>query len=115
MSYGTINQAQWFEAANDVGISRHAFKRTNQRGIQLKGLHLVLEFGEPVDDGYLMTHGALNEAYRELGQQGRKKDIQHLARLSNIAAIVEQGVVVTAYRADKKRARRLMAGHVEAA
>ena len=62
MSYGTVSQAHWFEAANDVGISRHAFKRANQRGIQLKGLHLVLEFGEPVDDGYLMTHGAINEA-----------------------------------------------------
>jgi hypothetical protein len=115
MSYESIAQARWFEAANDVAMSQHAFKRSNQRGIQLKGLDLVLEFGEPVDDGYLMTHCAISEALLDLRHQGRKSDIQHLSRLANIAIIVECGVMLTAYRADKKRVRRLRAGHVEAA
>jgi len=61
MSYGTISQAHWFEAANEVGISRHAFKRTNQRGIQLKGIHLVIEFGESVDDGYKQLPTLFND------------------------------------------------------
>lgn len=115
MSYGSIDQARWFEAANDVAISKHAFKRSEQRGLQLKGLQLVLEFGEAVDDGFLMTQCAASDALQELRQQSRKKDIQHIGRLANVAVIVEKGVVVTAYRADKKRIRRLRAGHVEAA
>lgn len=115
MSYGSIAQARSFEAANAVSVSRHAFKRSNQRGLQLKGLGLVLEFGERVHDGFLMTHSALNDGLLTLTQQGRKRDIQHLGRLSSVAVIVENRVVVTAYRADKKRVRQLRAGHVEAA
>jgi hypothetical protein len=115
MSYGSIDQARWFEAANDVAVSRHAFKRCEQRGLQLKGLDLVMEFGEPVNDGFLMTHCAVRAALQVLRQEGRKKDIQHLSHLHNVAVIEEKGVVLTAFRADKKRIRRLRAGHVQAA
>jgi hypothetical protein len=115
MSYQSIKQASYFEAANDVIVSQHAFQRSNQRGLQLKGLHLVMEFGEPVDDGYLMTECAIKDAQQQLRQQGRKKALQQLSRLHNVAIIEEGGVVLTAYRADKNRMRRLRAGHVEAA
>lgn len=115
MSYGSIAQARWFETANDVEISKHAFKRSNQRGLQLKGLNLVLEFGEPVDDGFIMTQSALKRASKILRQQKRRQAIQHLGHLSNVVVILEGGVMVTTYRADKKRIQRLRAGHVEAA
>ena len=115
MSYQSIKQASYFEAANDVIVSQHAFQRSNQRGLQLKGLHLVMEFGEPVDDGYLMTECAIKDAQQQLRQQGRKKALQQLSRLHNVAIIEEGGVVLTAFLADKKRIRRLRAGHVKAA
>jgi len=115
MSYQSITQAQWFEAANDVVISQHAFQRAEQRGLQLKGLHLVLEFGDVVDDGYVMTAKALKDARQQLRKEKRKQDLQQLDRLHNVAVIEEGGVIVTAFRADKKRIRRLREGHVEAA
>lgn len=115
MSYGSIDQARWFEAANDVSISRHAFKRSEQRGLQLKGLNLVMEFGEEVDDGFVMTQNAFSYALNTLRKEKRKKDIQHLGRLNNVAVIIEGDVIITAYRADKKRLRRLKSGHIEAA
>jgi hypothetical protein len=115
VSYGSIAQARWFEAANDVAVSKHAFKRSNQRGLQLKGLNLVLEFGESVDDGFVMTQSALKQAAKILQQQKRRQDIQRLGHLSNVVVILEGGVMATTYRADKKRIQRLRAGHVDAA
>jgi hypothetical protein len=110
MSYG-----RWFEQANNVVVSLHAFQRSKQRGLSLKGLDLVLAFGEAVEDGYVMTQSALEEARHTLRQAGRKRELQSLDHLRDVVVIEENGVLITAYRADKKRCRRLLAGHVDAA
>jgi len=44
-----------------------------------------------------------------------KKMIQRLDHIQGSALIEQGGTVVTTYRADKKRIRRLRAGHVQAA
>ncbi len=90
--------------------SRHARQRQQQRGFQQLDLMLLQAFGEEVDDGILMSGQAINEARHTLKQM-----IQRLDHLNGTTIIEEGGTVITTYRADKKRIRRLRAGHVKAA
>lgn len=94
------------------GVSHHAGARLNQRGFDRQDIELVVELGESVDDGYLMTRMALRCAKSFLKEEGRLADLQRVDHLHNVAVIELGGQLVTIYRADKRRIRRLRAGHV---
>lgn len=101
---------QTYEPVSDVVMtwSRHAAQRQQQRGFQYIDCLLLQAFGEEVEDGWLMTGQATSDARHRL-----KQLIQRLDHLSGSALIEEGGTIVTTYRADKKRVRRLKAGHLE--
>lgn len=90
--------------------SRHARGRQQQRGFQELDALLIQTFGEEVEDGFVLTGQSVNEARHSL-----KKMLQRLDHLAGSTLIEGGGTVITTYRADKKRIRRLRAGHVEAA
>ena len=97
---------------NTPHFSKHAEARFRQRGLTSEAVALVMEFGESVDDGFVMTKKVLGTARRELKAQQRAKEGQQLDHLYNIVVINLNDVILTAYRADKKRLRRLRIGHV---
>ena len=90
--------------------SKHARQRLGQRGFKQVDEDLLTAFGEQVEDGYLMTNQAIQDARLSL-----KTSLQRLDHLKGATLIEADGAVVTVYRADRKRVKRLKSGHVEAA
>lgn len=82
--------------------SLHAATRQRQRGISNSDIEMVMRFGEQVDDGYVLTERALEIARRDL-----KQILQRLDHLAGVAVIEQGGTLVTTYRADARRIRRL--------
>lgn len=89
-------------------LSLHAQARLHQRGIKSGDLEVVRSFGEPVADGYLMSDKAIEHRKHEL-----RKQLQQLERLRGLALIEASDCVVTIYRADNNRAKRLRAGSIK--
>ena len=96
-------------------LSQHARQRQQQRGFQYADMALVLQWGEEVEDGFVLSDRAIKNARKELARLGRKPALQRLDHLRGMALIEQDGTLVTVFRADKKRLRRLRAGHVAAA
>ena len=71
-----------------------------------------MEFGEVMEDGYVMTTKVLGSARKALKAQKRKRECQQLDHLRDVAVIQLDETIVTVYRADKKRLRRLRSGHI---
>jgi len=88
----------------DVIKSRHAEKRSNQRGIRPKDLDLLFNAATQVaPDAYLLTNG---DVKREIAR--RKTEIQQLERLRGMKLVVEGGTLVTAYRSKQADQRRTL-------
>jgi hypothetical protein len=98
----------------DISLSKHAGDRCRQRGLTNSALQLVVEFGEGVDDGYVMTKKAIAKARKALKAEFRSGDIQKLDHLRNVAVIDLEATVLTVYRADRKRIGRLRKGPLKA-
>jgi hypothetical protein len=90
-----------------IRLSAHALARLTQRGLKFEDLELFTKFGEEVDDGYVISHKAI-EHYRGV----LKAQMQRLEKLRGAALIESSGQVITLYRADKTRLRRLREGSV---
>lgn len=79
-------------------LSHHASARLRQRGMRPSDIELIRRCGEPVADGYVVT----NKAIARLRAQ-----LQRLERLCDVAVIEVDDVIVTVYRADRRRIKRL--------
>lgn len=88
-----------------VKITRHANARIRQRGLTERDVSLIRAVGETVDDGFLMTNRAI-----DLRVQALRREIVRIERLRGVAVIEGGNKIVTVYRADRKRVRRLLAG-----
>lgn len=88
-------------------MSVHAEARQRHRGLTRKDLELVQRYGEQVDDGWVLSDRAMDVARRELKQM-----LQRLDHLAGVTVIEKNGTVVTTYRADAKRIRRLREGEL---
>ena len=96
---GSVKQKIEFE------LSFHAAARQRQRGVSNTDIELVMRYGEAVDDGFVLSDRALAIARRDI-----KRILQRLDHLAGIAVIEGAGTLITTYRADSKRLRRLRAG-----
>jgi len=83
-------------------LTMHASVRLKQRGLASDDISLIVEHGEDVGDGFLMTDKAINNRKECL-----TREMQRLEKLRGVAVIEDQGVIVTAYRADKRRIKKL--------
>ena len=95
-----------------IRISNHADARCRQRGLTSEAIALVMEFGELVDDGFVRSSKVLGPARKALQAQKRVRESQQLDHLRNVAVIDMDNTLVTVYRADKTRLRRLRRGHI---
>ncbi|MBA1444849.1 MAG: hypothetical protein M3H12_14810 [Chromatiales bacterium] len=84
-------------------ISFHAQQRLRQRGLREADLERMRQCGEEFSDGYLMSDRAISERVSVL-----KAEIQHLERLKGIVIIEQDDTLVTVYRSDRKRRRRIL-------
>lgn len=88
-------------------LSIHAAARIRQRGLKEDDLALIRQAGEAVADGFLMSNKAIDTRKRLL-----MREIECLERLRGVALIESTSCVVTIYRTDKKRTRRLRHGAI---
>ena len=112
----THQHSNWLETSHQIRLTLHARQRASQRGLTFADLDLVMEFGELVEDGYLMSTKAQNKARKALKKQGGSevcKALQRLDHLRNVMVVEEGGLMITTYRADKKRIYRLRSGRVK--
>ena len=79
--------------------------RCQQRGYREGDVEVVLEYGQKVREGVILTR---DQAQRGISEH--KKMIATLERLSGTAVIVLEGLAASIYRPDKKRTRRLLNG-----
>lgn len=86
-------------------MSKHAAARIRQRGLTERDINLIRGSGESVDDGFLMTNRAI-----DLRVQALRREITRIEKLRGVAVIESADKVITVYRADRKRVRRLIAG-----
>ncbi len=84
-------------------VSKHALARMAQRGFQADDTDLIILFGTPVEDGFLVLKKGCQAVEREL-----KRLQDRVRRLSGKRLVVEAGRVVTAYRAGKGTERKLV-------
>lgn len=84
-------------------MSTHAIQRIRQRGLCEDDIGLICEAGEEFGDGYLMSARAVSKRVGQL-----KAEIQRLERLRGIVLIEQDDTLVTAYRADRKRCKRIL-------
>ena len=85
-----------------VRFSMHADIRIRQRGFSTNDIGLVIQYGEIVDEGYILTSKAIEQRKVAL-----KRELQRLERLRNVTVIESDGTIVTVYRTDKRNVRRL--------
>lgn len=87
----------------DFDLSRHAEDRARQRGYQESDLELILDFGTPVHDGYVVTPKdvAAFEAWA-------KQKAVRMRKLSGSFVSVDQSTITSVYRPAKPKRRRLL-------
>lgn len=79
-------------------LTFHVQARMRQRGLRADDIELIRRCGDPVTEGFVVTAKAVQRARAEL---------QRLERLAGLAVIEIDNTVITVYRADKTRVRRL--------
>jgi hypothetical protein len=87
----------------DVSITQHAAIRLGQRAIAIEDIDLIMSLGTEVQDGYFMR-----DADARVAVDGLMRLVRRIERLPGKFAVVADGRVVTAYRANKRKQRRLM-------
>ncbi|MEH6626580.1 MAG: hypothetical protein V7739_09050 [Motiliproteus sp.] len=95
---------------NQFEATRHFQHRESQRGVRHRDLDLILNYGEEVDEGFVMSRNAIKQARKDLAKLGDHQTIQRLDHIKDLAVIEQNGSLVTIYRADSKRIGLLRKG-----
>ena len=89
---------------HDHKLTRHAEMRMRQRGLRDDDLRLLLKAASQVSpDAYMLTE---RDAAREITR--RKREIQSLERLKGCKVVVEDGIIITCYRAHRKNQKKTL-------
>ena len=89
----------------DYNLTMHAKNRLQQRGLSARQVELVMAYGTPVEDGYVMTRRAMDRRIAEL-----KHEMKLIERLCNVNVVDINGTIATAYRVSDRRIRRMLVG-----
>ncbi len=87
----------------DLHLTRHAEVRMRQRGVRERDLDLMIEHGTLTDDGVLLTR---RDAAAAIGEHRRA--IAQLERLKGTAVILDGATVLSVYRPDREKSRRML-------
>ena len=92
------------ERGAEMNISNHAEIRMQQRGMLERDIQLVLDYGTETSDGIFLRRKDIKSAEHNL-----KKMLQRLNRLAGSYVVLDGENIVTAYRPDAWRAKRILA------
>ena len=85
-------------------ITKHGQRRIQQRGYRNADIELVIQHGTDLDDGYMLTNQDVHQTVERY-----KREIRKLEHLKGTYVVVsEDNALITAYRPDKNRTRRLL-------
>lgn len=87
---------------NGVTLTQHGRERMAQRGFDAIDLALLLRFGVETADGLLMPRKQAAAAAR-----GFRRLAEQVERLADTYGVVQDGRLVTMYRPDKEKRKRL--------
>jgi hypothetical protein len=87
----------------DFDLSRHAEDRARQRGYRESDIELIVDFGTPVHDGYMVTPRDV-EAFEAWAKQTAVR----MRKLSGSFVSVDQSTITSVYRPAKPKRRRLL-------
>ncbi len=87
----------------DLHLTRHAEGRIRQRGVRERDLDLMIEHGTLTDDGVLLTRRDVAAAISE-----HRRAIAQLERLKGTALILDGATVLSVYRPDREKSRRML-------
>ena len=108
ISHVVYNYARsWFlatERGDAMNFSRHAENRMQQRGMQEQDIQLVLDYGTETSDGIFLRRKDIKSAEHDL-----KKMLQRLNRLAGSYVVLDGENIVTAYRPDTRKEKRILA------
>lgn len=88
-------------------VSHHTQQRLRQRGLREADLDRLRQYGEVFNDGYLMSKRAIGEHITQL-----KSEIQRLEHLKGVVLIEQDNTLVTVYRTNRRRQRRILGGRI---
>jgi len=86
-----------------LGLSHHAEVRARRRGFRHRDLDLVVEFGTPVREGFVLT-GRDVQAF----EAAVKQTLRSLRHLQGTFVVVAEDKVASVYRPDGPKLRRLI-------
>ncbi len=92
------------ERIGSYRLTEHAQVRMGQRAINKTDIELVLRYGEPFSDGYMLTKSAQRACLKSLRER-----VKRIERLTDAVVVDDCGVIITAYWADKRRVKKLLA------
>ena len=86
----------------ETKLTLHARMRIRQRGFRERDVDLILEQGTLTHDGVILTRKHVADLVADY-----RRKIADLTRLSGAAVFSEDGVVVSIYRPDASKFRRM--------
>ena len=88
---------------SNLFFSSHAQRRINLRGLSLKDIELIQDYGAEVEGGFLLTEKNVREAVLRL-----KSQILRLEHLSGKRVVCDGNTIITAYHATDNKIRRIL-------
>jgi hypothetical protein len=88
---------------SNITTTRHAAVRMSQRGFDAIDLALLLRFGIETADGMFMPR-----KHAAAAAQGFRRLAEQVERLADTYGVVQDGLLVTVYRAGKEKRKRLL-------
>ncbi len=98
--------SNWLEAIQGVKMSFYAAQQASRKGLKLVDIDLVMQYGEKVADGYLMTDRALSCARAELTEKKCYSALQRLEQLKHVVVVEIMNTIITTYRVKTVRRGR---------
>lgn len=103
MRKGTMRFTKEAKTVTLPALSAHAQQRLRQRGYRERDIEMVMIYGTVCADAVVLTDRDVRRAI-----ETKKREIQDLEHLRGTAVIVQDGVVATVYRPDRRRMRRFL-------
>lgn len=88
----------------NAGITDHALRRMQQRGVRVEDLDLMIQCGSLVSNDSLLL--LKKDVEREIRK--RKRKIQALERRKGCKLVIRDNALVTLYRPTKEQEKRLL-------
>ena len=83
--------------------TRHVQERAQQRGFKDSDLDLIAQFGTATEDGVVLRRRDVDQARTVV-----RRLLRDLERLEGAAVIIQDDAIVSVYRPDRKKTKRML-------